>query len=171
MDAPGAIVPPLLMTSVPLMVPLPVSEALAARLKPSAKEWRFVVLPLLHRVNRRAKRRNRFRPRCGGWERLAERHQQCPEQRPGSPANFHDKRHSGRLQRRWQRFGRQLVDVGQHGLRAALHVQAMVAVPNRLVERGQLVRMRDDGAGNRFKNHALARLLDRHRISTVPGCS
>ena len=37
-----------------------------------------------------------------------------------------------------------LVDVGQHRLEAALHVEAVVAVADRLVERGQFLGMGDD---------------------------
>ena len=38
------------------------------------------------------------------------------------------------------------VEIGEHSLEAALHVEAVVAVADRLVERGQFVGMVDDAA-------------------------
>ena len=52
--------------------------------------------------------------------------------------------------------------LGQHRLEAALHVQPMVAVADRLVERRQFLGMGDDGLGHRLHQLAPDRLIDCH---------
>ena len=60
-------------------------------------------------------------------------------ERAGRAADLHHQRHPDGLQRFRQRLGSERPRVCQHGLEAALHVEAVIAVADRLIERGQLV--------------------------------
>ena len=64
-------------------------------------------------------------------------------------------------------FVRVRVEIREHRLEAALHVEAVVAVADRLVERSELVRMVDDRP--RHGLDQLARQCLVHAIS-VPAC-
>ena len=70
---------------------------------------------------------------------LAELHEQRAVERSGGAADLHDQRMPMRLQRIRAAACPRASEVGQHGLEAALHVDAVVAVADRLVERRQLV--------------------------------
>ena len=59
-----------------------------------------------------------------------------------------------------------LGEIGEHGLEAALHVKAVIAVADRLIERRQFLGMRDDHrAGHRLDR---ASALDRHAHARSP---
>jgi hypothetical protein len=49
-----------------------------------------------------------------------------------------------------QQLLRQLVQIGQHRLQPPLHVDPVIAVPDRLIERRQFLRMRNDALGRSF---------------------
>ena len=70
---------------------------------------------------------------------LPMRHEEAAVERARGAADLHHQRLAERFQRFAGRLGGDRVELGQHGLEAALHVDAVIAVADRLVERGQLV--------------------------------
>ena len=73
-----------------------------------------------------------------GRKFLAQRQEQRAIERAGSPADGHDQMGSYGLQHVGQRLCGEIVAIGQHGLEATLHVEAVIAIADGPVEIGQL---------------------------------
>ena len=94
---------------------------------------------------------------------LAQRHEQRAVQRARGAADLHHQRHADRLQRFRQRLAASLVELGQHRLEAALHVEPVIAVADGLVERRQFVGMRSRCTGRPSPMSLRCnRCIDRH---------
>ena len=85
-----------------------------------------------------------------------------PNSGPEAPPTFITRCMPAASERVRQGLGRKAVDIRQNGLEAALHVGAVIAVADRLVERGQLVRMIDDRPGDGLDEGPAARLVKLH---------
>src|SRR5262245_14679187 len=97
---------------------------------------------------------------------FAQRHQERAIERARRPADLHNQLRPDRLQGLRQRLCGKRVDVCQNAFEAALHVQAVITIADRLVERGELVGVGDHGFGDRLDELALDCLVH-HRAPPV----
>jgi hypothetical protein len=93
----------------------------------------------LHRRDRAAESTHQVGAGRLGRQVLAQSHEQGAVKRTGGAADLHHQHGADALQEIGPGLGAEIGGIGQHGLKAALHVEAMVAIADRLVEGRQLL--------------------------------
>ena len=104
----------------------------------------------LHRGDRTTERAHEIGAGRLGGQILAQPHEQRAIERARSTADLHDQHGADALQKIRPGLGAEIGGVGQHGVEAALHVEAVVAVADRLVKGRQLVGMAFDRGRHRL---------------------
>ncbi len=96
-------------------------------------------------------------------QRFADREKEAAVKRPRGAADRHDQGLADNPKRLVDRLRADGIEFAEHGLESPLHVDAVVAVADRLVERGQFRRAGDDLFGGGFHHRLQLLWLKRHR--------
>jgi len=100
---------------------------------------------------------------------LPDRGEQLAVQRPRGTSDAQDQRLADFAQRLVDRVRGNDVDLCEHGLEAALEVDAVIGVADRPIELGQLVGVADDRVGDRLDHVPRRALIEVHRMALMRG--
>ena len=101
-------------------------------------------------------------------DRFAHGHEQAAVERARSAPDLHHESHADRLQRFPGRLRGYAVELKQHFLATALHVDPVVAVADRLIQQRELVGALDDVLGRRGDHRPENGGIERHDWNLIP---